>query len=243
MSYLDNSKILYKRAKRLGLKPKWLTSYGIFSIEVKNKEYYFFGSTTPLNTQINSYLSTNKHAAREILKKHKLPNIPYLLPKNLKSAKSFLKRHRLIVVKPVRGSMALGAKLIKNPGDFQNINLGISILEKFIKGKEIRTLVLNGKVISFHEKKSKSKIHAPPKVKRIAIDKSSWDKRLVKTAQLAAHALGLNFASVDFIIENSGDFYILEVNSSPAIWREHKPDEGKPIDVAEQIIKAVIKGI
>lgn len=229
------------RATALGLKPELLTEYGIIAIHPNNQERYVFYGTSVLNNQLASHLATNKHASRIILERHNLPNIPYCLPESESEALEFLKKHKMIIAKPTMGRRSRGIRLIQQADDFKKVNLRTHILEEYIEGRQMRYLVLQNEVIAVHEKVYKEAISRPKQTRRIAYEKKDWDDKIVRLSLLAATALGLNFAAVDFLIDNEARAYILEVNQSPSLLRFNFPDEGPPIDLVKIFLEATVR--
>lgn len=233
-----SSEVLFKSAQDLGLNPKLLTDYGLFEVQYKGLPVYFFNGTSYLNNALSSYLAKNKHITRVVLGKNNLPNIPYLLPKDNDEAKEFLKEQGKIMIKPTHGDNSIGVMQISSAEELDGLDLSDSIIEKFISGEEYRTLVLNGEVIALHKYIHDFKVGG---VRRISFEEKDWDKELIEIAIKAAKALGLNFASVDFIKDPEGNLLILEINSSTGLWRFHEPDEGPAVDVSEKLINATLE--
>ncbi len=234
----DSGRIIFETAREMELEPMLLTGYGLFKITKNGKDIYFFHGTSYLNSAIASYLARNKHATRKVLEVNNLPNIPYALPETHEEALSFLREHKVIMVKPTHGDNSIGVKQISSEEELAGLDLSDSIIEKFIDGTEYRTLFLDGEIIAFHKYIHDFKIKG---VKRISYERDNWDKEMVEIALKAAKALGLGFASVDFIKAPDGKLYILEINSSTGLWRFHHPDEGPAVNVSKLLIESTIK--
>ena len=241
MQDLRAAKTLFRQAQEMGLSPKWLTDYGFFSIKVKEKTGYIFYSTTFLNTQLASYLAKNKHIARVILEENGLPSIPYSVAETEKELKKFIEKQKIIIAKPTLGEHSRDIHLIKSVSDAKGLKFENYIFEKFIKGSEIRYLVLWGKVISVHKKNYKGPINNPDRVKRISLNKRFWDKKLMKIATLAAKSLYLNFAAVDFLVEKDDKAYVLEVNASPGMYLFLNPSRGPKLNLAKIILEETLR--
>lgn len=234
----NSSKYIFNAAKEMGLSPELLIDYGLVLINYNGQDFYFFNSISNLNSAVASYIAKNKHATRAVLEKNNLPNIPFLMPESMNEALEFLNEHKKIMIKPTYGMNSLGVRIIKNEDDLKNLDLSDSILEKFINGEEYRCLVINGEVIAVHfcipDLNTK-------KTKRINIDLNDWNQEMVEIAIKATKAIGLKFASIDFLNDENGKLYILEVNSAPGISRYYEPDEGKKVDVARFLIENTLK--
>lgn len=238
---METAKILYKEAEKMGLHPVWLTNYGLFSIKVNGKLFYIFYSKCILNNSIGSYLAKNKHATRVILGLNNFLNIPFALPENKEEVKKFLKEHGTLVAKPTLGANSRGLRVINSLKDIKGINLLDYIFEKFIEGKEIRYLVLNNEVLSVHEKSFEGPITNPSAIKRISYPKEAWESEMTQTALSVAATLYLKFAAIDFLIDENGKAYILEVNSAPGLRFFQHPSSGPSLDIAKIFLEETIK--
>lgn len=240
MTEKETISLIFSSAKELGLEPEVLTDYGLIAINPNGQERYVFYGTSVLNSQLASHLATNKHATRIILERHNLPNIPYCLPASESESLKFLKKHGKIIAKPTMGRRSRGIRLIEHPVDFKKVNLRTHILEKYIEGHQMRYLVLQNEVIGVHQKVYRAAISRPKQTKRISYAKSKWDKEMVRLSLLAVRALGLNFAAVDFMIDDKARVYILEINQSPSLLRFNFPDEGPPVDLVKILLEATV---
>lgn len=234
-------KLLLSTAESMGLKPKVLTDYGLVSIEVNGKERYLFHKTSNPNDQMASWLAQNKHAARVVFARHGLPNIPFCVPANTSEAKNFLLEHDRIIVKPLKGSKSQGIRLVSNEGELSKVDLNNCILEKFIKGQEVRFLVVDGEVRAVHQKVYKNEINEPDTVQRVSLKKEAWDNQLVNVAVKSATVMGLRFTAVDFIVTKENHAYILEINSAPGIERFQEPSEGPMLDIMRIYLEQIIR--
>lgn len=233
--------LLLSTAESMGLNPKVLTDYGLVSIEVHGTERYVPYKASNPNDQLASWLAQNKHASRVIFEKHGLPNIPFCIPVNTSEAKNFLSEHGQIIVKPLKGSKSQGIHLVSTEDELSTLDLSDCILEKFIKGQEVRFLVVDGEVKAVHHKVYESDINDPNTVQRVSLEKEVWDKRLADVAVKAAAAIGLSFTAVDFMVTEDGDAYILEINSAPGIDRFQEPNEGPSVDMMRMYLEQIIR--
>jgi len=53
--------------------------------------------------------------------------------------------------------------------------------------------------------------------------------------------LDLNFAAVDYMIDDTGTAYILEVNTTPGLKWFHAPTSGPVVDVARLFLEAIFE--
>jgi len=243
MSYIEYAHLLYKKAQEMGLNPKWLTDYGLFSISVDGKIGYVTYTYSLLNSHLGAYLSKNKHATRVILDSFHFPNIPYALPETLQEVQLFLRMHKKIVAKPTQGTGSHDVHIITELEELKDIVLQNYIFEKFIIGKEVRYLIFKNKVIGVYEKQDIGPIGNPTEKRRISYPKEQWDQDLVTMALDIVKKLYLKIATVDFLITNEGKVYILEVNSSPGIVFVENPSVGPSVDIARMFLEELIKDI
>lgn len=238
---LETAKLLFKTADQMGLQPKWLNDYGLFEISFKEKKYYIFHGNSIFNTQLSSQLSRHKHLTRNVIDRHSLPNIPYIRPKAIEEIELFIRKHEVIIAKPVIGSGSQNIRLIKSVEDVKNLDIQDYIFEKFIKGREMRYLFFQGDILAVHEKYYDGPINNPKTVKRISYPKDQWDMKTVQMAIGTANALSLQFAAVDFIVDDQSKAYVLEVNSAPGLHFFQHPTSGPSIDIARLYMEATIE--
>lgn len=233
--------LLVSTAESMNLQPTVITDYGLVSIVINDKTRYLFHKGSNPNEQIASWLSQNKHAARVIFERNGLPNIPFCLPHGSVDAKDFLRKHEQIIIKPIRGKKSQDVHLIHTEHELAAVDATGYILEKYVKGQEVRILVVDSVVEAVHHKVYKSAINDPSTVKRVSIEKTHWDKKLTQLAIKAAQVIGLRFAAVDFLVTSDGAAYILEINSAPGIERFQAPDQGPAIDMMRLYLEQIVK--
>ncbi len=237
----ESARILFEEAQKMGLYPEWLTDYGLFSIKVEGNIHYIFYSNSILNNQLSYYLARNKHITRVLIEKNHLPNIPFLLPQSKEEVYQFLDHHKVIIAKPTMGSRSQDIHLIEHKKEIDSSNIFEYIFEKYIKGKEMRYLVLNNQVIGVLEKVYDTPINDPNVVERTSFSRDQWDTNLVEISLSIMNILGLKFGAVDFLIDRDNKNYILEVNSAPALRRFDKPTSGPSVNASRQLLEATIK--
>ncbi len=235
-----SSQALFESAQRAQLSPHWLSDYGLMEVTFAGGKKLLFANKSELNSQLAAYLSANKHATRTVLHQYDLPNIPYCTPKTLAELESFFVQYQPVVMKPTMGQRAVGVELIKESESLPRTSFSGQIFEQYIRGKELRYLVLQSQVIAVHEKVFAGEIYQPSASQRVSYPQSSWDDQLVRTAVQACQVLGLEFAAVDFMIKTDGVALILEVNSAPALWRFESPDQGPAIAVCDLLLRATL---
>lgn len=114
------------------------------------------------------------------------------------------------------------------------------IIQEFIEesgGKDIRVIVVDGKIIAAMERSGnsddfRSNLHKGGSAKKVVIDKKTEDAA-IESAKL----MGLNVAGVDLLMSSRGPL-VIEVNSSPGL-RGIETTTG--IDVADAIIESAEK--
>lgn len=235
--------LLLRTASDMGLKPEVVADRGLVSLEINSIPRYVFHKASNPNDQMASWISGNKYATRVIMDRSGLPNIPYCLPEDDLQAQKFLTLHRRIVAKPVRGQKSKDIHLITDIDHTKlaQLETGKYILEKFVKGQEVRLLVVCGVVLAVHHKKYLTEINNPNAVRRVSLEKSAWPKDLLPVAIAAAGAIGLRFSAVDFLVSDDGQHYVLEINSAPGIDRFQQPDEGPAIDAMRLYLEQLVK--
>ncbi len=240
---LGTAELLFSCAEKMGLTPIWLTADSVFSIEVDGQERYINLARSPLNSDASAALAKNKYVTRCILEKNHIPNIPFILPKTHAQATSFLKTYGTIVAKPVTGAGAMDIHIINEQAQLKTLRINHYILEKYITGKELRFLMLNGEVVGVHRSEYGTSVAKDRPLERISYPQSNWDPTLVKMSQRITDLLNLKFAAVDFLIDASGHAYTLEVNTMPGLKWFHAPSSGPIVDIARLFLESVVDAL
>jgi glutathione synthase/RimK-type ligase-like ATP-grasp enzyme len=224
----------------MGLKPVWVVPNGLFAISTPTGERYVNFATSSLNSHVSASLAKNKYLTRVVLGRSGIPNIPFCRPKTMEEALLFLEQHKKIIVKPYDGWGAQDIRIVESPEQLEDVALSSYIFEKYIVGREMRILVLNNNVIGVHESKYGVSVEATRDLERISYDRSEWDIELTNSALRISHILGLRFAAVDYLVDDQGTYYLLEVNSSPGLKWFHAPTAGPPVDAAALFLEAML---
>ncbi len=240
---LQSSQLLFDQAKVMGLQPQWETDYGLFSVmapsQGTSKRQYFFHANLNLNGELSRALVKNKHFTRLILEKNGFENIPYILPTSLEQLANFFDEHQPIICKPLLGQQSRDIYLIKTKQQLKQCSLAMNFFEKYVAGEEHRYLVLKGKVIAVQKKVLQPTKNEPWKLFYTGLEKQNWNRELAKLALQIAQLFQLSWAGVDFIIDQQGKGWILEVNSAPGIVKIHNPNAGVPVNAAKLIWQAI----
>lgn len=238
---LGTAKLLFRSAEKMGLRPSWVTPNGLFAVYINGREQYVNFARSPLNSHTSASIAKDKYLTRCILERHNLPNIPFARPRSQVEATLFLYTHRKIIAKPIGGSGAHDINIITTTAQLKALNITKYILEEYISGQELRCLVLEGAVIGVHRSDYGTSIRKDRPLERISYPSSAWNPMLVASAVQVTQVLGLRFAAVDYLVDESGHAYLLEVNSNPGLKWFHAPTSGPPIDVARQFLEAIFK--
>jgi glutathione synthase/RimK-type ligase-like ATP-grasp enzyme len=235
----STSELLFTCAQRIGMQPKWLTDH-LFSVVTGNGQRYVLYSRSSLNSHVGIGLSNNKYITRVILEAHDLPNIPFARFSRRTGAEAFLKTHKTIVAKPIKGGGSKNIHIVTALHQLKKLILKNYIFEKYIPGIEIRYLVLKGKVIAVHRSDYGTSVDEHRKLERISYHPIKWQSKLSAMSLKIAKLLELRFAAVDYLIDGSGQVYILEVNSAPGLKWFHSPTTGPMVDVAQLFLQAIL---
>lgn len=184
-----------------------------------------------------SALSMNKVKAKELFRLHNLPTPPYHVIYRGDDA-ALLAQHGDFgypcVVKPVSEGSSVGVEIVRSPTELlEACERGFCfdselLVERLIEGMEVSVGILGDRAIGaveiepsaeFYDYGAKytsgaTSYHVPPRL-------GPERYRGVLTQALAAHrALGCTGATrVDLIVSQSGNEYILEVNTVPGLTR------------------------
>lgn len=224
----------------MGLAPVWVTPNGVFAITLDGQERYVNEARSLLNPAPSVALSKNKYVTRLILQRHNMQNIAFAHPRIQADAEAFLKQHKKIIAKPVLGAGSRDIHIVTTNAQLAALDIAEYILEKYIAGKELRYLVLDGKVIGVHHSEYGTSVSETRPLQRISYPEAVWNAGLVDTSLRIVEILNLKFAAVDYLIDASGRAYILEVNSMPGLKWFHAPSSGPAVDVAGLFLKSTI---
>jgi glutathione synthase/RimK-type ligase-like ATP-grasp enzyme len=237
---LGTAELLFNCATRMGLRPTWVRAPGTFAITVNGQEQYISRGCSPNNSHLGSSLAKDKHLTRLILARYNFLNIPFIKPKTLGEAAAFLGIHQKIIAKPVCGAGSEDIHIVTKSSQLQELVITKYILEQYIAGREIRYLLLDDKVIGVHRSEYGTSVDAHRPLRRISYPKAVWDQALVDQSLEVARILQLSFAAVDFMIDDAGRTYILEVNTMPGMKWFHAPSSGPRVDVARLFLESII---
>lgn len=235
---LGTTKLLFAAAHRMDLRPVWVVPNSLFVISVNDREEYVHFARSPLNSTVASGLAKNKYLTRLALERNGMHNIPFARPRTFDEARAFLARHGKVIAKPICGSGAHDIHIVSSASQLRKFLVGGYIFEKYIVGREMRYLVLNDTIIAVHESEYGVSVAEDRPLRRISYPEDSWDAHLVSESRRIADILGLRFAAVDYLIDDSGQYYVLEVNTQPGLKWFHAPSSGPVVDVAHQFLKA-----
>ncbi|MDB5186147.1 MAG: hypothetical protein JWL85_670 [Candidatus Saccharibacteria bacterium] len=224
----------------MGLQPRWLVENGLFAVATPHGERYVNYARSSLNSHVNASLAKNKFHTRLILERHGLPNIPYAHPTTLAEAESFLRAHGTIIVKPVEGQGSQDIHIVTSISQLTGMNITKCIFEKYITGREMRYLVLNDRVIAVHQSEYGSSVAADRDLERISFSEASWEPHLAELSLAVTDIFRLKFAAIDFLVDDAGHAYILEINSAPGLKWFHAPTTGPGVDVASLFMEALV---
>lgn len=137
-----------------------------------------------------------------------------------------------VVVKPIANGSSIGVTIAHTQEDLrrgleESIRLGgRTVLEQYIKGREIQVAVLNGKPLpsieiipqaDFYDYANKYQPGAAKEVCPAPIP-PEWEKKVGEAAVAVFEEVGLAvYARADFIVTEDGEAYFLEINTLPGM--------------------------
>lgn len=237
---LGTAELLFKCAKQMGLMPVWITPLGTFMIGVNGRERYINLAQSYLNSAASAGLAKDKYVTRRILERYGMLNIPFVLPHSQAEAELFLAQHSKIIAKPVTGAGAYDIHIVTEAAQLRTLKITGYILEKYIAGQEMRYLVLNDNVIAVHRSEYGTSVAKDRSLQRISHPKSLWKSSLIDSSLRIAEILDLKFAAVDYLIDEPGRAYVLEVNTMPGLKWFHAPSRGPVVDVARLFLESIV---
>lgn len=238
---LTSVELLFIESEAIGLDPQWVADKVLFSVTLNNVTHYIGNSKSNANSQKSSSMVQNKYFSRLILQDKGLPNIPFLQTSHLDEASSFLNKHQTIIAKPLLGWGSKDIHIISDSKDLANLDLDKYLFEKYILGREMRYLILNGKVIAVHQSDYGLSVDADRYLERISYPIELWNEELVDKALEISEIFNLQFSAVDFLIDEDENWHILEVNTTPGLKWFHSPTSGPIVNVAKKLMNALIE--
>ena len=177
-----------------------------------------------------SQIAMDKNKTKLIAKKNKIPVLNWLIIDNLNNY-NLNKLKFPLIVKPNDGGSTIGLYYCKDLNEFKiNINKSFdnskaSMIEEYIKAREISVPILDGQVLPIIEifpkaflydydskyKSNGSKYEVPAQIK------DSISRKLANDALLIYNKIGCrHYARVDFLL-SSDNYYLLEINTLPGL--------------------------
>lgn len=239
---LGTAELLFRRAQQMSLDPTWVTPDDTFAIQLDGREQYINLARSSLNSDASAALVKDKHVARHILERHGVQNIPFLRPQTHGESYRFLGKYGTIIAKPVNGAGTHDVHIVTSRAQLDELAITDYILEQYITGKEMRYLVLNDTVIAVHHSEYGDSVAYDRPLQRISYPPAAWDDDLIELSLRVADIFGLRFAAVDYLIDDSGKAYVLEVNTMPGLKWFHSPTSGPVVDVARLFLEAHQQG-
>ncbi len=233
--------MLFEEAEKRGLRPRWESGCGLFSFPLGGKSVFVYYAKIHGNSQLGDQICRDKSLARAFLAREGFDNIPFCYSKKKTEINAFFDRHRPIVRKPLLGMRSENVLLIADREQIDWSDLENAFFEQYVEGVEHRYLVLDGEVIGVQKKPLDPRPGHPWHKCVINLEKSAWAGHLVKEALSVARLLRMRFLAVDFIVQNDGRSFVLELNGMPGTYLFQHPHEGKQINVAEALLTSIVE--
>ncbi len=155
-------------------------------------------------------------------------------------------RGHLLVIKPIFGSQGIGLKKIADPDELPHdpeIYGGVYYLQRFLprmadRHQDWRVFVINGRAEAMMLRTGDHWItNRAQGAKCVAI---AYDHHLAELAEAAVRAVDIDYAGVDLMQDEKGNFLITEVNSVPAWWGLQKICD---FNLAERLVDHMLSKI
>lgn len=150
-----------------------------------------------------------------------------------------------LVLKPLFGSQGIGVHLIdKQTGLIHDEKFaGIYYLQRFIERKnndftDIRVLVIDGIATAAMLRRGKDWL--TNRAQGASCEAIQIDEQIADLAESACKVLDIDYAGVDLMQDQNGNFYIIEVNSIPAWYGLQKVVD---FNIASSLIDSFVKHI
>ena len=162
-----------------------------------------------------------------------------------------------VVVKPIASGSSIGVYIANTRAELRqaleaSMALGgRTVLEQYIRGREIQVAVLNGRALpsieiipktGFYDYENKYQPGAAEEVCPAPIP-AAWEERLGRAALAVFETVGLSvYARADFIVTEDGTPYFLEINTLPGMTPTSLvPQEAAAVGISYgQLCQAII---
>ncbi len=241
MKQAPSSKLLFAEAERRGYQPQWLTEYGWFVFTVDGREVFGYQTKNFGNNQFATWLSDDKYAARLLMDRLQLPTIPYLFTEDFRAVEAFFDRYQPIIAKPVLGLQAKDVVLVKEKSQLALFELPTTIWERYVPGVEFRYFLVKGKVVAVQQQPLQPLPDRPWHKLRINLAEKEWNPELITMATTIQQQLRQAVLAVDFIQDEQGKIWLLELNSMPGLLPLAQPHQGEPVNLAPMLLDVLIE--
>jgi len=162
---------------------------------------------------------------------------------------SIAEQYPLLVLKPLFGSQGKGVRLLQTKDTLpvpmlQHVD-GVYYLQQFIRSAEVshdyRVMVVAGKAVAAMKRQGASWVNnvaSGAQCEGVELSQTFLSQTLSQLAVKAAEAVQIDYCGVDIIQAESGEFYVLEVNSIPA-WRGLQ--SVTDFNIAELLVKDLLE--
>ena len=201
------------------------------------------------NTSQGILQSRDKLHSSQILARNRIPTPRTAYVRDMKDIERAIEAAGglPVVVKVTQGTQGQGVFLRHTLHETKNLVQGLLVTGKAVliqeyiaesHGKDIRALVVGGKVVACMRRKARGREFRSNYHLNGTVEKVNLSPEYEEVACRAARVLGLNIAGVDLLEGNDGPL-VLEVNSSPGLEGIEKASE---TNVAGSIIDFVEEG-
>jgi D-alanine-D-alanine ligase len=187
------------------------------------------------SSHVSSAVAMNKLFAKEIMKYNDIPVTPFVtfsIDEYIKRGYDDFISELPVVVKPMNEGSSVGISLVREVDELKHaLELAFAyddtiLIEKYIKAREIQVGVLNNEALGvieiipkneFYDFEAKYTDGGAEHVFPAKLDEKTYERAMA--LGLKAHmALGCSGASrVDFLLDEGGNFFLLEVNTLPGM--------------------------
>ena len=199
------------------------------------------------NTSQGILQSRDKLHSSQILARNRIPTPRTAYVRDMKDIERAIEAvgGLPVVVKVTQGTQGQGVFLRHTLHETTNLVQGLLVTGKAVliqeyvaesHGKDIRALVVGGKVVACMRRKARGREFRSNYHLNGTVEKVDISEEYAEVACRAARVLGLNVAGVDLLEGNDGPL-VLEVNSSPGLEGIEKASE---VNVAGAIIDYVL---
>lgn len=262
--YVTDNRVLIQAIEAACLTHRITATYfsdkWVIKLQKGDHSHLIYAHSIGLNSDASSRVAADKVATHELLAGTSIPSVPHFLLSSIidpvispEALNQLLEKYNDLVIKPLHGHS--GQHILRS-SDVNKIlrftdshqHSGWAASPYIDIRREIRLVILRGEIVLAYEKLNPMlfnglklyNLHYGATAR--TIEKTDISPNFCEMAHNAAQSIGLDFAAVDIIVDDSGTVLVLEVNT--AFGLEHYAQQStENFARAKQLYEGVISSL